>query len=355
MGNKENVKRDNRAISDEFLGRFKPEGDLHPFIKLVKAHESDLELCFRGNGNNVNIYCKNHQVFKIEEPGNIEISFSIARYCKNWKILLGELNAFGFEADINNTELEISKGKTIYIKRKCTEKPLLYDELEKIYRDIIEKMFNRYFSVQGEDDTIDYFKKVAKKEYKCKPKKTLEKIRQQEIYSKLRNTCDSYFLYDLEYNQQHDSLKEANEDTYNNAPDMLGLYFNASGVPERLVLVEVKCTKTAVNDKKSGLDKHISCMENYVGCEEHIRARRQEAFEIIKQYAELELRGLSREFIAGYDKDFYKKHFENMRVETLIILTDEAQKCSDCVDETYHIVDDDALEKGVYTIYSKVL
>ena len=42
MENVEKVKRDNRAISDEFFERFKPEGDLHPFVKLVKEYEDEL-------------------------------------------------------------------------------------------------------------------------------------------------------------------------------------------------------------------------------------------------------------------------------------------------------------------------
>ena len=41
MENVEKVKRDNRAISDEFFERFKPEGDLHPFVKLVKEYEDE--------------------------------------------------------------------------------------------------------------------------------------------------------------------------------------------------------------------------------------------------------------------------------------------------------------------------
>ena len=150
---------------------------------------------------------------------------------------------------------------------------------------------------------------------------------------------------------------EMKKDKNNNKPDMLGGYFNDFGVPERLVLVEVKCTKTSVNDKKSGLDKHISCMENYAGCEEHIRARRREAFEIIKQYAELELRGLSKEFAASYDEDFYKTHFENMPVESLIILTDEAVGCFDNTNRMYKLLEDKILDatEYEYEIYSKEL
>ena len=79
MENVEKVKRDNRAISDEFFERFKPAKDLHPFVKLVKEYEDELELCFRGNEGSVRIYRNGHQAFKITKTGNIAVSLSIAR------------------------------------------------------------------------------------------------------------------------------------------------------------------------------------------------------------------------------------------------------------------------------------
>ena len=356
MENVEKVKRDNRAISDEFFERFKPEGDLHPFVKLVKEYEDELELCFRGNDGSVSIYRNGHQAFKITKTGNIAVSFSIARYCEDWENLLDKLAEFSFKVDIDNIKEKIRQGDTIYIGR--AGKPLSFEALKKLYDDIIIPMFTQYFSVQEKAEAIDYFKLAARKENTGRnPAKKLEKKRQQEIYSRLKNTKSGYFLHDMEFQQPHSNRMEMKKDKNNNKPDMLGGYFNDFGVPERLVLVEVKCTKTSVNDKKSGLAKHISCIENYAGCEEHIRARRREAFEIIKQYAELELRGLSKEFAASYDEDFYKTHFENMPVESLIILTDEAVGCFDNTNRMYKLLEDKILDatEYEYEIYSKEL
>ena len=162
MENVEKVKRDNRAISDEFFERFKPEGDLHPFIKLVKEYEDELELCFRGNEGSVRIYRNGHQAFKITKTGNIAVSFSIARYCEDWENLLDKLAEFSFKVDVDNIKEKIRKGDTIYIGR--AGKPLSFEALKKLYDDIIIPMFTQYFSVQEKAEPIDYFKLAVRKE-----------------------------------------------------------------------------------------------------------------------------------------------------------------------------------------------
>ena len=357
MENVEKVKRDNRAISDEFFERFKPEGDLHPFVKLVKEYEDELELCFRGNGNYVSIYCKNHQVFKINKSGSVEAGVRVARYCKDWVEILDKLERFGFEVD--KARANICGGEKSIPPVKCTaDVSLSLDVLKEIYEDVMQPMVTQYFSVQEKAEAIDYFKRAAGNENAGhSPANKLEKRRQQEIYSKLKNTNSGYFLHDMEFKQPYSSREEKQKDKNNNEPDMLGVYFNDSGAPERLVLVEVKCTDKSANNGTSNLDKHITCMENYARCEEHIRARRREAFEIIKQYAELELRGLSKEFAASYDEDFYKTHFENMPVGSLIILTDKAVGCFDNTDKMYKLLEDKILDAAEYEyeIYSKEL
>ena len=340
MENVEKVKRDNRAISDEFFERFKPGKDLHPFVKLVKEYENELEFCFRGNDNSVSIYYNSHQVFKIAADGSVEAGFRIARYCEDWQERLNKLEEAGFVGGEAGKKLPIRSNVNV---------PLVFNELRRLYEEIMSPMFIRFFSVQGKDGTVDYFDEKT-----CKPKRALEKISQQELYRKLKNTKSGYFLHDMEFHQPHSNIYEQRKDENNNEPDMLGVYFNDSGDPERLVLVEVKCTEQSVNDKKSGLDKHISCMENYAGCEEHIRARRREAFEIIKQYAELELRGLSKEFAASYDEKFYEKHFKDMPVEALIVLTDEAKECSPGVKKKYNEYDEVEVENLDAKLYSRV-
>lgn len=356
MENVEKVKRDNRAISDEFFERFKPGKDLHPFVKLVKEYEDKLELCFRGNGNYVSIYYKNHQVFQIAADGSVEAGFRVARYCEDWLEILNKLEKFGFGVD--KARANIYAGEKDYSVKRTAGVSLSLEALKKIYEDILKPMFMQYFSVQEKAGTVDYFKRAAGQEKKGRtPARKLEKRRQQEIYSKLKNTNSGYFLHDMEFKQPYSSREEQQKDKNNNVPDMLGVYFNDSGDPERLVLVEVKCTDKSAKNGTSNLDKHITCMENYARCEKHIRARRREAFEIIKQYAELELRGLSKEFAESYDEDFYKTHFENMAVESLIILTDEAVGCFDNTDKMYKLLEDKILAAAEYEyeIYSKEL
>jgi hypothetical protein len=314
---------DNRALLEENYKKLLPEGELHPFVELVKNH-NELELCFRGNGKpeKISIYCNNHQVLKIDLTGIIYVSFNHARYCENWMDYLKKLVEFGFAIPDN----PLQKGKRDNIgelKRYShnIEDYLSYAEVEKLYIEGIKPIFDRFFEVNGQKNTIDYFKKeTGISPYIVTPYVLTEKIRQQKLYSAMVDIKGGYFFYDLEFAQKHKCKKDQEDDKANNKPDMQAIKFNISGKPEKLVFVEVKCTKAAWNGGTSGLKDHVERMRDYQNQKNNMQSRREEACEILRQYAGLGLRNLKE------DMKFDDKDFSNLELEILVVLTDEAKK-----------------------------
>lgn len=323
---------DCRALSENDFQKFF-NGDLSPFVELVKKHD-ELELCFRGNDKNpcVCIYYNNHVIFKIHVNGIIVISFNHARYSKCWKTYYEKLKEAGFKGSIRNLELKENRrnkevAKQITVGNMTANKQFTVSELEKIYKDILLKIFIKYFKVAGNNDVADYFKFDVKGDSGCKvnvPDK-LEKVRQQALFTKMKFIKNGYFFYDMEFAQKHKSKDERDQDKkYNNQADMLAIKFNNNQKPEKIVLVEVKCKKASLyND--SGIKKHLEKMEPYIKTssdkeiDKRKEQRRIEAWQIMNQYATLGLRGLSTANIFDYDNDFKKLDFQ-----ILLVFTDNA-------------------------------
>lgn len=312
---------DCRALQKSNLLKLMDEGKLHPYVELVKKH-SELELCFRGNGDpeRINIYFNNHQVFKIEQSGAVYVSFDHARYCDNWKEYLDVLKEYEFNIPV---EILTSGGKDSIgeLKRNSFRYALSTEEVEFLYTEVVKPMFERYFEVEGCNNVIDYFKKkVGEKKYVVRPASLTEKKEQQKLYSAIRDKKSGYFFYDLEFAQKHENKKARDDDENKNKPDMQAIKFNEKGKPDKLVFVEVKCTKSAWDSGTSGLVDHIKRMREYENDGINMSARRKEAYLIIKQYSILGLRGLNMEDCFEYDD------FENLSLEILIILTGDAKK-----------------------------
>lgn len=306
----------NRALLGEELEAFlgnNTKKPLAPFVQLVK-NNPELELCFRGNSSNtprVCIYENNNIVFSVQTSGRIQVSFNHARYCKDWKKYFEKLKKYGFTGSEmkTNEKGQIDIG---YLYRSLDKnKPLTYKEVETLYKDVLKPVFNDYFSAAGDCKVVDYFKHGEK----VKPKGMTEKKRQQEIYSQFKYLSDGYFFYDLEFAQRHKDKEEQDNDKNNNKPDMQAIRFGLNGTPEKIVFVEVKCTKDAMNGK-SGLTEHLKKMKSY----EKLEERRKEACDILNQYAQLELRGLTKQNIFNYND------FKNLKLEILLVFTDDAIK-----------------------------
>ena len=305
---------DSRALlKDNFEKLRSPEGKLHAFVELVKNHP-ELELCFRGNSDErIIIYYNNHKIFDVKYTGLTTISFNHARYCKNWKGFLLALKTYGFEVKNDFEEYKKSEYDINYInsKKYKGDKQINSDEIEKIYTTILKPIFDCYFkkiaSYKNErKKPLDYFKN----EYST-PHILKEKLRQHELYSALTYGSNNYFLYDLEFQQKNAGG--------GNKPDMLAVKFN-NGKPEKLLLVEVKCTESSLNGT-SGLKEHIEGMQKYIKDDDKKTDRRKEACDILNQYAQLNLRGLAPDHI--FKKDDFDDHLD---FGIMLIVTDEAKK-----------------------------
>ena len=314
---------DNRALLEKELDAFigkdlkKP---LNPFVELVK-NKKELELCFRGNSNpRVTIYSQNHIIFTVLVSGRMEISFNHARYCENWKEYFDVLcKTYKFNGKIDKTK---SGDITVGTMSRSLQNndPLNYEQILSLYKDVIKPIFDRYFYVEGKEGIKDYFKhgKIVKVGGKT------EKKRQQELYSKFKNRY-GYFFYDLEFAQRHRNLDEQRKDIDNNKPDMQAIKFDKKGKPERIVFVEVKCTKEAMTGG-SGISTHFDKMQKNI--KKDLEKRRKEACDILNQYAQLGLRGLTASDVFEY------VDFKDLKPEILLLFTDDAKKIWE-TDESY--------------------
>ena len=311
---KEHRSEPSRALLERellpFLGQ-DPSLPLHPYVELVKSRE-ELALCFRGNdprAPRICIYSGNHIVFTVYTNGKTVISFDHARYCEHWQRYFHRLTEeFGFSGRIRRTSKgHISVGTMS--RFPANSPPLERSQLQELYHTILRPIFDAYFSAGTQGQAVDYFRQGAL----VRVPERLEKRRQQELFRKFTFTKNGYFFYDMEFSQRHEDMASQRSDQTNNKPDMLAIRFDPQGQSERLVFVEVKSTKAAMRGA-SGLVEHLGKMERY----EHLADRRREACQLMNQYAQLGLRGLSPQVFFPWED------FEHLPLELLLVFTDEA-------------------------------
>ena len=214
-------------------------------------------------------------------------------------------------------------------------------------------IFIKYYKVAGNKDVADYFKFDAKGVSGCKVKvpDKLEKVRQQELFTKMTFLKDGYFFYDMEFAQKHENIKGLQDDKDNNQADMLAIKFDHNNKPEKLVLVEVKCKKESLRND-SGIENHLKRMNPYIGItnntiiKERKENRRKEAWQIMNQYASLGLRGLSTDNKFDYEKDF-----KDLDFQILLVFTDDAiaewnNNYSETIKDYKLVKQDDGLVSG---------
>ena len=328
--------KDCRAISSEFFNQFK-DGNLKPFVDLVKEYPEQLTLCFRANSDpeQVTIYYNNHAVFTITnqiKSVNMSVNPNIFRYHPNAKEKLGELVKKGF-SNVNFDMLSIKdKNKngscSVQFKNsifKQIDKQVSFEWLDSLYDNQLRVAFETYFD---KEHSIDQFKKWVNTnhpKYKGKikqntKKQKLEKIRQQQLFAIMKQFENGYLVYDLEFALKHDELSQKKMDMstgVSNMPDMLAIRFGSDCKPEALVFVEVKSTKSACTGK-SGVKKHIESMGIFPL--DRLPSRCDEAFQIIEYYYELGLVSLPEK----PKREDYVLLAKQKKLENIIIFTDEA-------------------------------
>ena len=326
---------DCRALSLAFFSDFMLGKKYHVFVELVNKYRDELVLCFRGNNKPteaVCIYYNNHLVYKIESNGIITINFNHARYSPNYREYWKLINhTYGYnKSAIDNPRISVTEKKSTngkisyytgigYISTQFNDD--IHDNIENIYVNCIRKMLIDSFDVSYQ---TDQFRATANKyaAYKGKLSQTgnkslwLEKVRQQQLFSRIKYQKEGYFLYDLEFSQKKMDDLEDQAECLSNEPDMLAVYFDSTGNPDRFAFVEVKSTDKAYSGD-SGMVAHLKKMRKYPV--EYLEARLREAALIIQQYKELGLYNISREVLKEEFSKLAKKNYES-----LFIFTDKA-------------------------------
>lgn len=323
-------RRYTRDVKPEFVKNLK-EGPFKEFLKFVKDHEEELALCFRGKDDMVSIYRNNHIVWDLyDTPGQnkVSISFDHARFCENWDSeILDQLETWGFKSPKREQGKELvslrkKKGSNSYsfnmesVCRTERDKKKIFDKIcvEKSYQ-IIERIHKTYedtLSSSFEGERTNYFARYYLEKHperkaelgrylRSKPNDLLEKKVQQDIFIHNHETENGMMVYDMEFAQPEiDGIK------FNNEPDMLGIRYEG-GEPKAIVLIEIKCMRSACLEGKSRVESHLKGMKEYLGeAEEAGRMspgmqsvvgkvkehRREEARKILESYQELGLRHL---------------------------------------------------------------
>ena len=322
-------KRDSRAFDEKELAKLKDGGILQPFVNLVKE-DSDLQLCFRGNGNPkyISVYCNNRQAFKAYLSGTIEISYRTARYWVSCEKKYNELvGTYGFRRCVKDLDRtgesfeDFLKHKTYTLKNKINR--INENVIKELYKDIIKPMLLNYAE---NIDKNDYFKRKLNNGDVKKDHEDTEKKDQQNLFKSFNNVENGYFFYDLEFHQTEDEKKIVCEMDYRNEPDILGIYFEDKK-PKKLVFVEVKSEESSLYDKDgiigSGLLGHLYKTRDYFKKDLLIKNRKDEAYGIMKSYAALGLRGLTE------DNNFEVEDFDKMEPQALFLFTSDVKNIVD--------------------------
>lgn len=309
--------KDSRMVS--FVRDLEENGALNEVVNFVKNSKGrELELCFRGNSQpeSITVYKNNHKVWNIKKSDEthyeIEISLNHARYTSDWKYKLKNMIKENQEYS-GKTCPAIQKNCCVgYFKSNKTSR---IDEafLKRTYS-VINSFFSDYFDSQK---NIDAFKKEKMgNSYVPTDKRILkEKIKQQELYTKILNGSNSdYLAYDLEFVQP--KLKAGS-----NQPDMFAIKKLKDG-KFKIVLVEVKSTEGACTGS-SGLVNHLKGMLEYIKTNTYIEARKSDAINIVKTFRNLGLRGIGDDFDM-FDEDISNNIFQG--IEILFVFTGEHKK-----------------------------
>ncbi len=286
---------DNRCISPDFLDSFIEEnGPLEVFLKTVQEDES-LELCFRDSY--VEIYYKNQRLWKISErdrKGLFKVEVSLITSIEESERL-----------KLANDLKTKYKNFIIYEKNGALKRYpyIIMPSFEKGFVEetsaLLKRMLDKYFvNKKGED--------VHK-----------EKERQQQIftYLSLKDKKDGFYAYDMEFHQKYPDKIAKLSDGKQNEPDIFAIRY-LGGVPQSLVLVEVKSTPIACEDteKNPGIISHINGMFEYIKSS-YMENRKVEACDILNAYKKMGLHETPE--IIPETKDLCK-------AEMIMILTDKA-------------------------------
>lgn len=313
--------KDHRALSPQSLAKFldgenekdeNEQGSHRAFIKLIMNKlPKELAFCLRGNsGNRAIVYYHNHAAFSITSTGNVEFNFDHARYLEDWRTYQDRLKK-EYHYRFKNEEPVLAGNTytigTISMPAEQAQK-LTATQLDELYTYSIKPIIDSFFRAEVEEgEKKDYFRSKDG-EVPAVNQKLIEKAMQQRLFLDpvFKQLKSGYFFYDLEFSQPH-----AKDLQCENQPDMMGVYFDQDGKPERLVFVEVKSKKDTLYGE-SGVKPHVWGMERYPDWLLPIRGR--DACSILDQYRKIGLIKERRE-------PFKEEDFVRLAKEVLLIFT----------------------------------
>lgn len=314
-----------RMINKDFLNDLSKDGFLSPVTELVRKHQDELMMAFRGDY--INIYYRGHSLYKIEkqvQAYKVTFDFNHSRYTKEHDSILKKLMNLGMQLPSQRKEVKY-ESMCFYIDKAGKEKkkltsssgknlitkkiPVASEDIDKKFWDnsykLLKQAIDDYFDPEKKED---YFKDASCKGELSSKKLYLEKQRQQSIALANRATENGYFVYDIEYSQPNEKQGDEKSGCF----DLLALKFEGQKA-KQLLLIEVKTTKEACTGS-SGVDKHKEDMDKYITNTEVINVRRKEAEDVM----------------AALDKLFQigKVDFSEIEknVRCVFVYTDEAQK-----------------------------
>ncbi len=345
IGNKSN--EDNGLLSNEFnedngqlFNEFNEnDGMFYQFKRMVEAYLGELVVAFRGNSNKITVYYNNHVVWDLAIAGEdcytASFNYNHARYycgkggedtgedclepLRNLLYVDEKKREKWFYREKEEEFKKTDKQAAIGILKWEREKghPFEYDLIEKSYF-IIKDILDSYFNIRC---SIDRFRRKAEIAPPKRAKQSyIEKRWQQALFNYFKYTegeeITDLFAYDLEFSQPFPN-KKIREKIGVNEPDILAVRFE-NGVPKHLVFVEVKSTKSACEDKSSGVRGHIIGMKRYTDEECFLRKRVDDVWRILEQY---QLTGLYRQ-LEGINFNELKKSIRlEESVERVLLFT----------------------------------
>jgi hypothetical protein len=291
MNAKNNAMLKTRALDEDLLQSLL-SGELKDLVDKIKG-DNTLCLCFRGKY--VNVYYKGDSLFKIQQFArsyNLTFNFNHARYTEKHQYRLTVLEGLGFKYSESGRD---PKRRQLTCKYPQDNKAdaQFWQESIRVLKSLVDDFLDK-------KKTYDWFKLHNKENKSCH----LERQRQQEIMMTNNTLAGEYFIYDMEYDQPRNSSKEEKSGRF----DMLALRRTRNGC-FNLVFVELKSTRKSCAGK-CGIEKHYNDLNRYIENKTFVEARKNDAYEICRQYGRL---GLAKQANVKVDG-----------IEVLFVFTDEA-------------------------------
>ena len=317
--------KDSRAISPELLSAFVDEnGALNAFLRFVQERD-DLNICFRGNSDAIEVYYLNHLVWKLT-PGRkgyyrVSFNFGHARGMLKEHDYFCSLKSYGFKL--------ASDEKHIYWEKEHFTREEISTELWQYFKEIMDWYFDPGKGTPNIEKRWQhkFFRDFHKEEYLFHGLYVYDLEYQQKLAHKdeLLRIFGPKTDEELKEMRVHSNVMKEDLKSLMNEPDFLGVEFDEEKGEVFLVFGEIKSLYKSC-EGTSGIASHLDKMKSYLNMDILIKKRKDDAEEILKQYLAIgDIKG-------QYSFDGLSK---KLKVKNVLVLTN-----SEYYDEKTHSVAD---------------